>query len=181
VRYVVRPAVRALPVLGVIVLAYLVLFPTGLLARRLIRRRRTATPLEQVELAWTEAVEAASVAGFSEQPSDTYVERAIRLGEVLPQAADPALTLASRLEVGSYSAEGADLDDAEVAWEAASAIGAAARAHASWWDRVLRWFDPRWLLRSWRQDRAARQRRITLTPRADLEQERELVGSPDRG
>ena len=55
------------------------------------------------------------------------------------------------------------------------------RAQASARERVQRWFDPRWLLRSWRRDRAARQRRITLTPRGDLEAERELVGSDDRG
>ena len=86
------------------------------------RRRR----LEQVQLAWTESVESAAIAGFEERASDTYVERALRLGQAVPEAADPALTLAARLEVGSYSAEGAGPDDATVAWEAAGAIGEAA-------------------------------------------------------
>ena len=47
--------------------------------------------------------------------------------------------------------------------------------------RVGRWFDPRSLVRTWRRSHTARQRRITLTARGDLEKERELVGSSDRG
>jgi hypothetical protein len=133
-----------------------------------------------VELAWVESVEAASVAGFDERPSDTHVEGAIRLGEAVPGAADAALTLAARLEVALYSEEGAEPDDATVAWEAAAQVAAAAREQASLGDRFRRWFDPRWLLRAWRQERTARQRRITLTPRGDLEAEREMVGSDDR-
>jgi hypothetical protein len=180
VRYVVEPVTRALPwVLGAIA-AYLILFPLGLVVRRQRRRRRADAALDQVELAWTESVEAAAIAGFDERASDTYVERAIRLGEIVPGAADPALTLAARREVALYSAEGATADDATVAWEAADAIVAAVREQVSLPSRVLRWVDPRWLLRSWRRERSARQRRITLTPRADLEVEREMVGSDDR-
>jgi transglutaminase-like putative cysteine protease len=181
VRYVFRPILRAIPIALGVVVAYLVLFPLGLAVRRRRRRSRAITPLEQVQLAWTESVEHAAIAGFEERASDTYVERAVRLGQALPEAADPALTLAARLEVGSYSAGGADADDARVAWEAAGAIGEAATEQASAKERLQRWFDPRWLLRSWQRDRSARQRRITLTPRADLEAERELVGSDDRG
>lgn len=181
VRYVVKPVTRSLPwVLGAVA-AYVVLFPLLLVMRRERRRRLAAAPLEQVELAWTESVEAAATAGFEERPSDTYVERAIRLGEIVPGAADAALTLAARREVGMYSAEGATPDDATVAWEAAATIAAAVREQASRLERALRWLDPRWLVRSWRRERAARQRRITLTPRADLEVERELVSSDDRG
>jgi hypothetical protein len=180
VRYVVEPVTRALPwVLGAIA-AYLILFPLGLVVRRQRRRRRADAALDQVELAWTESVERAAIAGFDERASDTYVERAIRLGEIVPGAADPALTLAARREVALYSAEGATPDDATVAWEAADAIVAAVREQVSLPSRMLRWVDPRWLLRSWRRERSARQRRITLTPRADLEVEREMVGSDDR-
>ncbi len=180
-RYVFRPILRAIPVVLGLLVAYVVLFPLGLAVRRRRRRSRATTPLEQVQLAWTESVESAAIAGFEERASDTYVERALRLGQALPEAADPALTLAARLEVGSYSEAGAQADDATVAWEAAGAIGEAAKEQATAKERVQRWFDPRWLLRSWRRDRAARQRRITLTPRGDLEAERELVGSDDRG
>jgi hypothetical protein len=42
------------------------------------------------------------------------------------------------------------------------------------------WFDPRTLVRGWRDGLGAGHRRITLTARGDLEQERELVGSGDR-
>jgi hypothetical protein len=181
VRYVVQPLVRVIPILLGLVLLYAVLFPVGLIIRRRRRRTRATTPLEQVELAWTESVEAAAVAGFEERASDTYVERAIRLGQAVPDAADPALTLAARLEVGIYSAEGADPEDATIAWEAAAAVGEAARAQASTKDWLQHWLDPRWLLRAWRRARTARQRRITLTSRGDLEAERELVGSDDRG
>ena len=181
VRYVIQPVARALPWVLAAIVAYLVLFPLLLLVRRERRRRRADTPIEHVELAWTESVEAGAIAGFEERSSDTYVERALRLGELVPGAADPALTLAARREVGMYSVEGATADDATVAWEAAGRIAVAAREQASAKDRVLRWFDPRWLLRSWRRERTAQQRRITLTPRADLEVERELVGSDDRG
>jgi len=181
VRWIVKPLVTVIPIVLGLLLAYAVLFPLGLVIRRRHRRQRATTPLEQVDLAWTESVEAASIAGFEERPSDTYVERALRLGEVVPEGADAALTLAARLEVGIYSAEGADLDDAEIAWEAATEIRDATRAQASTWERVQHVFDPRWLLRLWRLSRAARQRRITLTPRGDLEAERELVGSDDRG
>ena len=41
-------------------------------------------------------------------------------GRPCPRPLDPALTLAARLEVGSYSAAGAQADDATVAWEAAA-------------------------------------------------------------
>jgi hypothetical protein len=181
VRLIVTPLRKAAPFLLGIVVAYVVLFPLGLLLRRRRRRARAATPLEQVALAWTESVEAAALADFEERPSDTHVERALRLGEAVPAGADAALTLAALLEVGIYSPGGADPEDAEVAWDAAAEISDAVREQATIWTRVQRWFDPRWLLRSWRRDRVARQRRITLTPRADLEAERELVGSDDRG
>ena len=181
VRYVLRPIQRALPIVAGLVVAYLALVPLAMALRRRRRRQRATAPLEQVDLAWTEAVEAAAIVGFEERPSDTYVERALRLGEAVPAAADAALTLAARLEVGTYSAEGADLEDAEVAWHAAAAIEAAVLEQATRFERVRRWFDPRSVVRTWRHDRAARQRRITLTPRGDLEAERELVGSDDRG
>ncbi len=180
VRYVLQPLVRALPIVLGLIVAYAILFPLALVLRRARRRRLAVAPLDQVELAWTESVESAATAGFEERASDTYVERAIRLGEAVPAAADPALTLAARLEVGIYSPEGATPEDATVAWEAASEVEAAARAQASTGDFFRRWFDPRGRLRSWRRQRTARQRRITLTPRADLEAERELVGSDDR-
>jgi transglutaminase-like putative cysteine protease len=180
VSYVLKPLARALPVVLAALIAYLVVFPLALVLRRSGRRRRATTPLDQVELAWVESVEAASVAGFDERPSDTHVEGAIRLGQAVPGAADAALTLAARLEVALYSAEGAEPDDATVAWEAAAEVAAAAREQASLGDWFRRWFDPRWLLRAWRRERTARQRRITLTPRGDLEAEREMVGSDDR-
>ena len=136
-RYVLRPILRVLPIVLGLVVAYLVLFPLGLVVRG-AGAGAGAPPhrSSRSHLAWTESVEAAAIAGFEERASDTYVERALRLGEAVPEAADPALTLAARLEVGIYSAEGADPDDATVAWEAAGAIGEAATAQATAEERV---------------------------------------------
>jgi hypothetical protein len=99
----------------------------------------------------------------------------------VPEAADPALTMAARVEVGIYSPGGADPEDATVAWEAAERVQTALRAQTTWRERMNWWLNPGWLYRSWRLERTSRQRRITMTPRADLEAERELVGSDDRG
>lgn len=181
VRLVLRPLARVAPIVGGFLLGYALLFPLGLLLRRTLRRRRATTPLEQIELAWLESVEEAAAVGFQEQPSDTYFERAHHLASALPKAESAAFALAGRLEAGTYSAEGADEDDAVVAQAAAEEIRTATRELAPRLTLVGRWFDPRSLVRGWRRDHTARQRRITLTARGDLEQERELVGSSDRG
>lgn len=176
-----RPVARVVPVVALVVLSYAVVFPLGLVLWRARRRRRATTPLEQIELAWAESVEEAAVVGYQERPSDTYVERAQHLGALVPDAEDAARALAGRLEVGIYSADGADADDATAAFSAADEIRDVARAQTPRLARLTRWFDPRSLVRSWRREHTARQRRITLTARGDLEQERELVGSRDRG
>lgn len=180
VRLMLRPLARIAPIIGGLLLGYALLFPLGLLARRTLRRRRATTPLEQIELAWLESVEEAAAVGFQERPSDTYFERAHHLAAALPEAQSAAFALAGRLEAGTYSAEGADEDDAAAAQAAAEEIRAATRAVTPRLTLVRRWFDPRSLVRGWRRDHTARQRRITLTAHGDLEQERELVGSSDR-
>ena len=82
--------------------------------------------------------------------------------------------MARHLSVGSYSATGVD-DAAALAAEAAAAeIRAAAIARTSPQTRVAHWLDPRALIATWRHDRRARQRQITMSARGDLEQEREL-------
>lgn len=180
-RLVLRPLSRVAPIVGGVALAYAVLFPIGLLGSRALRRRRATTPLEQVELAWRESVEVAAVMGFEERPSDTYFERAHHLAQSLPDAEDAVFTLAIRLEAANYSAEGAGEDDATAAQTAAADIRTVTQRVAPRAARLGRWFDPRPLVRSWRRDHSLRQRRITLTAHGDLEQERELVGSSDRG
>jgi transglutaminase-like putative cysteine protease len=182
VRLLVRPIVRAAPFAGGALLAYLIGFPLALLARRHLRRRRATTPFERIELAWTEAVEEAALVGFHEARSDTFAERAERLVASIPdvEAAPPVRALARQLEEAAYSAAGADDVGAERAEEAGAAVGLAVRASSDRAHRVLRWLDPRPLVRSWRVDRARRQRRITTTVRGDLEVERQMVGSGDR-
>jgi transglutaminase-like putative cysteine protease len=182
VRFVVRPIVRAAPVAGGLLVAYLVVFPLALLVRRRRRRRKAVTPLQRISLAWTEAAEDARLVGFHEIRSDTFAERAQRLADTLPYGGvdDDTRTLARQLEHAAYSAEGGDELGAELAEEAAAAVGAAARAASPRKDRVLRWFDPRPFTRAWRRGRALRQLRITTTVRADMEAERQLVGTGDR-
>jgi hypothetical protein len=182
VRFIVRPVTRAAPIVGATLLAYLVLFPLTLLVRRHLRRRRATTPAERISLAWTEAVEVAALVGFRERRSDTFQERAQHLATALPDsgAAAGARSLAGRLEQAAYSADGADEIDAELAEEAATSVAAAARHASRRRDRVRQWLDPRPFARSWRVERALRQRRITTTVRADLEAERQLVGTGDR-
>jgi hypothetical protein len=158
-----------------------VLFPLGLLLWRVLRRRRATTPQDRIELAWVESVEDASLVGYAEQPSDTYVERAQHLAAALGDGDDPALRLARCREAAAYSPAGADEDDATQAQDAADELSALAKGQLSLVARVGRWIDPRSLVRTWRRGHTARQRRITLTARGDLEQERELVGSSDRG
>ena len=180
VRLVLRPLARLAPIVGGVVLTYVVLVPLGLLLRRVRRRRRATTALAQIELAWLESVEEAAVIGFDERASDTYPERARRLAAAVPAAGGAASQLAGRLQAGTYSAEGADDDDVLVARAAAEEISVATREAAPRWAWFGRWLDPRRLLRGWRRGHGTRQRRITLTARGDLEQERELVGSADR-
>jgi hypothetical protein len=181
VRLVLKPLARILPIVLGVVLGYALLFPAGLLAWRRSRRRRAVTPTAQIELAWLESAENAATVGFQQRPSDTYFERAHHLSAVLPDAEDAAFSLASRLETALYSEDGAVPDDATTAWEAADEIKAAARGRTTRRQRLRRWLDPRTLVQDWRRSHTARQRRITLTARGDLEQERELVGSSDRG
>jgi transglutaminase-like putative cysteine protease len=182
IRYLVRPVAKAVPVVALAALVYLVLFPLALLLRRRVRRRRATSAEARISLAWAEAVEEAALVGFTEVRSDTFDERAARLAAALPErdVADDAMRLARQLEVATYSPDGADDLAAELAEEAAAAVGAAARAASTRRRRVLRWLDPRPHVRSWRQGRALRQRRITTTVRADLEAERQLVGTGDR-
>jgi hypothetical protein len=162
-------------------LAYILLFPLGLLVWRGLRRRRASSPQERIELAGVETVEDARLVGDAEQASDTNVERANHLAAALGDGQDPALRLARCREAAAYSPVGAGEDDAERAEEAAEELSVLAKGQLSLVTRVGRWIDPRSLVRGWRRGHTARQRRITLTARGDLEQERELVGSSDRG
>lgn len=179
-RLVRRPIGRVAPAAGGAALAYILLVPIGLLIWRRLRRRRATTPLAKIDLAWRESVESAAGIGFTERPSDTHTERAHELATALPAAEAETMALAAHLEAAAYSAVGASDADVAAAQAAAEKIRAAARARVPWTRRARRWFDPRATVRAWRHDRRAGRRRITLTARGDLEQERELVGSGDR-
>jgi hypothetical protein len=65
VRYLGRPLARAAPVVAILVVAYAILFPLGLLLWRSRRRRQADSPLAQVELAWIESVDQKRGSGFA--------------------------------------------------------------------------------------------------------------------
>lgn len=149
-RFITRPLRTALPLLGIVIIAHLMLFPLSRLVRRRLRRRRSHTPLERISLAWTEATEAAGLLGYREQRSDTVDERAERLASVVPDCDLDARALTHRLQIALYSAEGADDLDAELAEEAAASLTSLARSAASWQARLRPWVDPRPSMRGWR-------------------------------
>jgi transglutaminase-like putative cysteine protease len=181
-RFFVRPVRKAAPIGGAALLGYLVLVPLALLAHQLLRRRRAVSPPDRVALAWTEAEEHAALIGYRPVPSDTFSERAHRLAAHFPDEEAPAHArqLARQLEAATYSAEGVDELDAELAEEAGAALSRSARAAAARPARLLRWLDPRpWISLS-RGERRQQHHRITTTVRGDMEAERELTGSGDR-
>jgi transglutaminase-like putative cysteine protease len=177
VRYLVRPLRTIAPIALALVLLYAIAVPLGLLAGRVRRRRRATTPADLVGLAWAEATDDARLAGYREVPSDTFTERAGRLGARLPAAAGAARLLATEQELATYSAAGADDAGVEIAAEASREIRAAARQQATRLARLRRWFDPRgWLVGRW-QSLEDRQRHITGTGPVEGAPEREMVGS----
>jgi len=154
--------------------------PCWLLLRRARRRRLAHTPLARVRVAWSETVEEAStLVGYDERPSDTIAERARQLAHLVPAADAEAIDLGHHLEAAVYAPGGVNDDDADAAVAGAAAVQAALRGSASRRARLRRWISPWVALELWRRGRPQPQRRITLTPRADLEQERELVASGD--
>lgn len=161
------------------ILAYLLLVPSAVAARSWMRRRRATTPAERISLAWIEASEEAAMLGFEERASETFDERAARLGALMPDVTDHAAALARRLEVAAYSEEGADELDAELAEESGLALVVAARCAVPRSARLTRWLDPRPALRRRKIGQQAHMR-ITTTVRGDLEVERQLVRSGDR-
>lgn len=167
--------------LAVAALAYLVGFPAALLLRRHRRRRQATTAGQRVALAWAEAVEAAALVDFRERDSDTHPERAAHLAAALPTAETEIHALAGALEQATFSPQGTSDPEADEAEGASRTVGAAARAVASRRARVRHWVDPRPHVQRWRQERSAQNRHITTTAHGDLEVERELVGSADRG
>lgn len=179
-RFLLGPLAVLAPIVLALVVAYGIAVPLVLLAHRRRRRHRATTPADRVALAWVEAAEASTLAGYREVSSDTLVERAQRLSARLPSATRDVRALAALHEAATYSATGVDDADADRAGEASAAIQLAARAQATRQQRVVRWLDPRpWAAGAWAAG-GRRQRHITTTARADLEVERELVGSERR-
>ena len=102
-----------------------------------------------------------------------------RLGEAVPGAAEAALTLAARMEMGMYSAEGADLDDARWPGKPPPRSSGRPRRRPRPATGSADGSIPAGCCGPGDGSGRRSQRRITLTPRGDLEAERELVGSDD--
>jgi transglutaminase-like putative cysteine protease len=180
-QYAVDPARRVLPILAGLVLLYLLAVPAALLAHRRRRRARASSPDERIALAWVEAMEDAALIGFQERASDTYAERADRLGDALPTATDSAHALARARETADYSPDGAAEPEVLAAAEAAGQIATVARSLASRSALIGRWLDPRPQLAAWRHARATGRRRIATVATADSDSDRPLlhVGAGD--
>lgn len=180
-RYLLDPARRVLPFLGGLVVLYLVVTPTVLVAHRRRRRARATTAEDRIALAWVEAMEEAALIGFREHPSDTYAERADRLADALPMATVSALALARARETADYSPAGASQPDAQVATDAAEQIVVVARSLAGRTALIGRWLDPRPELQAWRRRRGSRRRQIATVATADSDSDRPLlqVGASD--
>lgn len=178
-RFILRPLRQALPIAGLALISYLVLVPLSMLTVRHLRRRRATTPSSRIALAWQEVVETAATVGYRDVPSDTLQERVARLGTLLDdeRSRASAATLAHSLEVATYSADGADQLEAELAEEASSDLQATTLDAAPTQTRILRWLDPRPALRAWRTGRRGL-RQIVTTAGADRTRDREAVGRP---
>lgn len=174
-RYLLGPAKVVVPAAGAALAAYLILVPLGLLARRALRRRRAADPAERIEVAWAEIVEEAGVLGYQETRSDTLRERAEALGQLVPAGAGEAALLAGHLEVSRYAPAGADDGAVDEVLAARLRFAQASRAATPAKARLRRHLDLGPLVRTWRDERASGQRRITTTARGDMEAERALV------
>ncbi len=176
-RLLLRPIRQAVPILGLALAAYLVLVPLSLLGFHRLRRRRAVAPAARIALAWREVVESAAMIGYLEVPSETLQERVGRLNMLLNDDASrtDAAALAHRLEVATYSVEGADDLDAARAAEARSALRTTVVAAASRQARVLRWLNPRPRIQMWRSGRPG-YRQIHTTAGADRAKDREAVG-----
>jgi transglutaminase-like putative cysteine protease len=182
-RYVTDPLRRIVPAVVGLLLLYAVVVPAALLARRRRRRAAARTPGERIGVAWTEVAEDAAMIGYRERASDTYLERADRLGALLPAAQAPALELAMAREAADYSPAGAGRAEVDAALQAADRVGQAVRAVVPRRALVQRWLDPRPAVAAWRHGWAGRRRHITTvaaTP-AEPEAQDELVGVGDRG
>lgn len=173
-RYVTDPAARAVPWLVIVVVGYLLTCPALLALHRRVRRRRTVGTEARIALAWIEAAEGAALSGYAERSSDTYAERARRLGDQVPGAAVQSLHLARLVEAAHYSPDGVASAVVPEALAASAAVRRAAWTQAPWRERIRQWFDPRPTLRTWRSERAGHQRQITTLPTGDRE-ERVLV------
>lgn len=172
-RYVVDPALELLPIVVGLGLLYVLAVPAALLAHRRRRRARATTPDQRIGVAWVEAMEDAALVGFRERPSDTYPERAERLGEALPSAGAGAQALAQARERAEYSPEGAGPEEVTLADQGAAAVASASRAAATRSSQVRRWLDPRPQVQVWRRSRAVARRTIATTTATGSEHEPE--------
>ena len=167
------PTLELLPILVGLAVLYGLAVPGALLAHRRRRRARATTPDQRVSVAWVEAMEDAALIGFHERSSDTFPERAERLGETLPSARAGARSLAQARERAEYSPDGAGPAEVALADQGAAAVASATRAVATRSSRLRHWLDPRPELRAWRRSRAVGRRTIATTTATGSEHEPE--------
>lgn len=170
---------RAAVVLVALAALYAVAAPATLAVQRARRRRDAASPVEQIEVCWTEVAARAQPLGYREDPSRTPRERAERLEDVLrtlaPAGVGPLRTLAAALELAAYAPTGTAVE-VEVAQEAAAEVARAIVDALPWSARVAQHLDLRPVVGGWRRAGAAH-RQVSVAARRSTEARRPFAGT----
>lgn len=145
-------------------LAYAVFVPSLIGAQQAFRRRRAASPADEVRLRWVGATDRAVAAGIPLPPSMTVAECAASIATALPRAARPLDRLARAVERSIYAEETPSDDDIAAARDAEAAVATEVRRHRPWHQEALHHLDAR---RLWRRP-GARPQRLSMR-RAILE------------
>ncbi|MDQ1437598.1 MAG: hypothetical protein QOK43_1227 [Acidimicrobiaceae bacterium] len=143
------PFLRALAVVAVLALLWLVSVPLLLRRRRARRRAGAANPVERVLVAWQEAGEALARAGTPQRPSETVHEYARRgpAAASLDQEAQQAMhALGQQAAMASYAAGALPAETVARSVAAATTVEAAVRRQAGWRTRWAWMLDARPLL-----------------------------------
>ena len=111
-------------VLAALAAAYAIAVPLLLRRRRALRRAGANTANERVQLAWREANESMGLVGISRRSSETELEFAERVRDVIAIDGDPHARLAETVATASYSGRAIDETTVPEADSAAARIEA---------------------------------------------------------
>jgi transglutaminase-like putative cysteine protease len=136
-----RMAIVAL--LAGLALLYCAGVPLAKARRRQRRRDAAVAPADRVLVAWAEATEDLTAAGFPPRPSETAVEFAHRVGRAVGPPGPAIARLADDTSAAAWSVGGVPAEVATRAESEAAAIAADLRAQATRRERLRQALDPR--------------------------------------